>query len=200
MSRLCIVFILALIYCPAHAGDASADIGIEVTVAPSNNLLPGTEGTISITITNSGPDMATALFQWFPTENGMGFGFPPIAFTGMVTGPCELSPVGEPIPGDNFGFWITNDIGPGTSRVCNFEFRALETPNFGQAARWLLFVIDGDDPDPSNNEFEVFLVFSEISSIHPIPLLSTFGLIALALLLVLIVLPFRRLLERPYKL
>lgn len=113
----------------------------------------------------------------------MGFGFPPLEFPGPVTGPCDVSPVGQPGPGDNFGFWITREIEPGKSRTCNFGFRATDTSVRRQVARWESFVFDADDPNASNNEAELLLLFGELPSSQPIPLLSRVGLTTLALLL-----------------
>ncbi len=170
-----------------EAGMASADIGIDVSIEPPNPILPGTEGTISVTIANSGPDMGTVLFGWSATPNGTGFGFPPLAFPGPFSGPCSISPVGLPGPGDNFGFWVTYDVLPGENRTCNFGFRVLQTATVSQLARWNVSVFDGDgnfadDPNLSNNEAGLLLVFVDLPIARPVPTLSRTSLLVFIML------------------
>lgn len=171
----------------AQAGGASADISIDVTIEPSNPTPPGTEGSISTTISNSGPDTATVVFQWSATKNQTGFGFPPLAFPEPVNGPCSISPVGTPGPGDNFGFWITYDVLPGESRNCTFGFRVLETTTVSQIARWEAFIFDAgnstDDPNLSNNQAELLLQFAGNPDPVSVPAVSVSRLLVLAVLL-----------------
>lgn len=188
MMRLALVIFVLVGAFPVQAGAASADISIDVSIDPPNPIPPGTEGTISITISNSGPDIGTVIFAWLATPNGTGFGFPPLVFPGPFRGPCGISPVGHPGPGDYFGSWITYDILPGESRTCDFGFRVLETTIASQLARWNLSVFDvdgaiADDPDLSNNEAEQLLVFADFPAATPVSTTSRMGLLVLILLL-----------------
>lgn len=189
MIRLAVLAYTLLCSFAVEAGSATADISMDVSIVPSNPVTPGTEGTISISITNLGPDAAPfVLFQWFQTETGMGTEYPPLEFLALESGPCGISPIIQPGPDDTFGVWTTNNVGPGESRTCNFGFRVSETTVVRQRARWESFVFNANDPNQSNNEAELLLVFAEMPDPEPIPALSGRGLIMLALLLGLIAL------------
>lgn len=102
----------------AAAGDSEADLSIAASVAPDGILPPGTEGIATIRITNNGPDIETPRFVLRRTDNGTGFNdYPPLIFTGPVSGPCIGDPRFDPPPGDIFFLWLIPDLGAGESRV-----------------------------------------------------------------------------------
>jgi len=182
------LFALALMGCfPVLAQQPVADIGIEVSVEPDGVMPPGTEGAFSIVITNFGPDTGAGTFRWNPTDNGAGFGYPPLEFTGTRTGPCRVSSFGQPLPGDNFGFQIARDIPSGESRTCTYGFRVPETTILRQVARWSVAALDGliilDDPNEANNVADVLLIFAEPPAPVSVPATSAWAAILLALLL-----------------
>ena len=182
------LFALALIGCDSVlAQQPVADIGIEVSVEPVGVTPPGTEGVISITITNYGPDTGTGTFRWVPTSTGTGFGYPPLEFTGIGTGPCRVSSFGQPPPGDNFGFQVARDILPGDSQTCTYGFRVAETTILNQVARWDVAALDGliilDDPNDANNVADVLLLFAEPPDPVSVTVMSEWALIVLVLML-----------------
>lgn len=181
-------FISLLFSLPAYCGALQSDVALRVEVIPDATLLPGSSATLRVEVTNNGPDTSTALFSWRPTPNGSGFGYPPLSFSGFASGPCFISPVGQPPPGDSFGFWVTSDILPGESRICEFDFVVLDTELLSQSAHWTVGVFfpgmpvsPDDDPDLTNNVAELLLVFSGLVTPHPVPLLSFPGFLLLAL-------------------
>jgi len=163
------------------AGETITDLGIGVTVEPQGVTPPGTQGTVAITITNTGPDTASvAIFRWLPTNDGSGFSYPPLGFpVGLLTGPCRLF-IGQPPPGDSFASWVTSDISPGESRTCTFGFRVLETTKTSQIARWEVNGFEAHDPNPTNNEAEVLLRFAGNPDPVSVPALSISGFLILA--------------------
>lgn len=188
MKLLLTIALIGYSFCHAAAGELSADVAIAVDVEPEGAIPPGTDGTISVTLENSGPDTATVTFQWLAAADGTGF--PPLAFPSPVVGPCLVSPVGQPGPGDNFGFWVTYELMPGESRTCSFEFLVLETELLSQIVRFVASVFflgmpvsPDDDPDLSNNEAELQFVYSNLIASRPVPLFSFSGLLLLALVL-----------------
>jgi len=181
------LFALALIGCDSVlAQQPVADIGIEVSVEPVGVTPPGTKGVISITITNFGPDTGTGTFRWVPTSTGTGFGYPPLEFTGIGTGPCRVSSFGQPPPGDNFGFQVARDILPGDSQTCTYGFRVAETTILNQVARWDVAALDGliilDDPNDANNVADVLLLFGEPPDPVSVATLSDWSLLILVLM------------------
>ncbi len=188
MIRWFVLFALALgLTVPAQAQQRVADIGIEVRIEPPGVTPPGTEGIVSITITNDGPDIGAGVFRWNQTGDVTGLSYPPLEFLGRIVGPCTISSFGQPPIGDNFGLHQVRDIPPGETRVCTYGFRVLETTKLKQIARWSVFARDGlnllDDPNDTNNADEILLTFSGLADIRPVPVLSWFGLFTLVLLL-----------------
>lgn len=188
MFRSLIFGAACLISVVSDAGAPSADVALEVGIEPVGAIPPSTEGTITVTISNLGPNEANVFFSWLPSENGAGF--PPLAFPVFPVGPCFVSPVGQPGPGDNFGFWVTYDLLPGEAVECSFEFVVLETELLSQTARWVASVFftgqpisPDDDPDLSNNEAELNFVYSDLIAPQPVPLFSIPGLLLLVLVL-----------------
>ncbi|NKI34712.1 hypothetical protein HFP89_05990 [Wenzhouxiangella sp. XN79A] len=188
MFRSLIFAAACLISVVSDAGAPSADVALEVRIEPVGAIPPGTEGTITVTISNFGPNAANVFFSWLPSEDGAGF--PPLAFPVFAVGPCFVSPVGQPGPGDNFGFWVTYDLLPGEAVDCSFEFVVLQTNLLSQTARWVASVFftgqpisPDDDPDLSNNQAELNFVYSDLIAPHPVPLLSFPGILLLAFVL-----------------
>lgn len=183
------LFIALFVYCAqAFAGDEQADVSIEVTIQPIGVMPPGTEGTIGITITNFGPAIDAGLFRWRPTNNGSNISYPPIVFTGGMTGPCGVSPIGQPPPGDNFGLQLTPDLLPGENVTCTYDFQVEETKILNQIGRWdVVPPRTFNDPDESNNEDEVMFVFSVLADTQSVPSISRLGLLILTILLGFIV-------------
>lgn len=181
MSPIKIWFSALLVTAFSHvlAGQAINDLGIGVTVQPQGVTPPGTEGTVAITITNDGPNIASvATFRWLATNDGSGLSYPPLGFPGPFDGPCRFS-IGLPPPGDFFGTWVIRDISPGESRTCTFGFRVLETTKTSQIARWEVNEFEADDPNPTNNEAEVLLRFAGNSDPVSVPALSVTGFLVL---------------------
>lgn len=187
MIRLSL-FALMLIGCASIQADTPlADMGMEVHIEPDGVTPPGTEGIVSLTITNYGPDIDSGFIRWTPTPNGEGIGYPPLDFTGSATGPCGISPIGQPPPGDNFGFLVTPDLQPLESVTCTYSFRVEETTLLTQIARWDVSVFgSGEDPNDANDADEVLFIFSPLADPRSVPALSWFGLFALILLLCLV--------------
>jgi len=175
-------FWLVIVPMPIQAGTPLADIAIEVGVEPNGVTPPGTEGTVSLTITNYGPDVSAALIGWAVTSNGVGFSFPPLDFVGVATGPCGISPIGQPGPGDNFGFQVTPALNPGESVTCTYGFEVRETMILSQMAQWGVGPNGlAEDPNQTNNLDEVLLIFSPLADTRPVPALSWVGIFVLML-------------------
>ena len=64
----------------AQGGEPLADLALSVSVAPDSSIPPGTEGTITLSITNLGPITASGIFGWDPTDIGGDFSDPPLEF------------------------------------------------------------------------------------------------------------------------
>lgn len=188
MFRLLTLLAVCLVSVAGIAGGPSADVALEVEIEPAGAIPPETEGTTTVTISNFGPNEASVFFSWLPSDDGAGF--PPLAFPSFAVGPCFVSPVGQPGPGDNFGFWVTYGLLPGESVNCSFDFVVLETELLSQTARWIASVFftglpisPDDDPDLSNNEAEVHLIYSNLIAPRPVPLVSFSGLLLLMLVI-----------------
>jgi len=99
MMRI-LVFLLACLTVaggPLSAGDPAADFNISASVFPGTVTPPGTEGVITISITNLGPDDGTPLFSMQRTDDGSGLvNFPPLHFEfpgALLTGSCITVPL-----------------------------------------------------------------------------------------------------------
>ena len=184
--RILLSAILLIALNPALAGGPVADLGIEAAVQPAGITPPGTEGTVIITITNHGPDTGSAAFEMIRTNDGAGFSFPPLEFSGLKTGPCNFLPPGQPPPGETvgiFGSWSTLGMMPGEPRTCTFGFRILETSKMSQIMRWEVSATGvADDPNPTNNQAEVLLRFAGNSDPLSVPILPPWALLILVLL------------------
>ena len=186
MIRTGLFLWILFVVVPALAEQPITDIGIEVSVQSERVIPPGSEGMITIKTINHGESTATVLLNWLATSDGAGSSFPPLEFPTPVTGPCVISSVIEPGPGDFFGFWVTSDILPGESRICTFGFRVFETKLISKTARWRASVFGADDPNQENNVDEALLLFSPLADIRPVTALSWLGLFTLILLTVVI--------------
>lgn len=183
MMRLGFFALLFMACTSVEAGTPSADLGLEVGIQPGGVMPPGTDGVLSLSITNYGPDAQAGLIGWAATDDGVGFSFPPLDFTGVVKGSCGVSPIGQPGPGDTFGFVLTPDLEPGETAICTFGFRVRETTTLSQIAQWGVGPFgSAEDPNDSNNLVEVLLIFSPLGDIRPVPTLSWVGMLSLALL------------------
>src|SRR6056297_864408 len=181
---------LALIGCDSVlAQQPVADIGIEVSVEPVGVTPPGTEISITVTLTNLGMDTSSALFVWTRTSNGTELSFPPLQRTGDDTGPCVNASPGQPPPPGVIFFprQAIRDIPPGEGRTCTFDFRVLETTTLAQISRWTAFPASGsvplDDPNDANNVADVLLLFAEPPDPVAVPALSARAMIMLGFLL-----------------
>lgn len=175
---------------PVSAGEAVADLSIDAAVQPTGVTAPGTEGIVTITITNLGPDTGSAIFTMLRTNDGTALSFPPLEFSGPTTGPCGFIPPGQPGPGQSigiFGHWSTLNMAPGERRDCTFGFEVLETTKTSQIGRWAVSTTSGaDDPNDTNNVSEVLLRFTESPEPVSVPILSPWAVVILAFLLGLI--------------
>jgi len=186
MSRLLLIAIVLFGYSTIQAGDEIADIAISVRVVPEAPIPPGSLGTVIVTITNIGPAIGSALFRMRRTQGADGLAFPPLEFPGPVTGPCMLSPVGTPLPGEFFSVWVTRDLQAGESRTCTFGYRVVDTGLLSQFGRWTVSSIGAGtfDPNDENNTADVLLQFFPLPETRPVPTLSQFGLLILILIVI----------------
>lgn len=182
------LLILGLLTLPSlylYADDVTVDLGISVSVTPAGVLPPGSEGVVSISITNYGPDTGSAGFRMLRTPDGVGLSYPPLSFIGLVDGPCTGSPLFSPPPGDIFSFWLVHDLDADETAVCSFSFVVTETSLPEQIARWEVMAGAGGQTDPNadNNTAEVLLRFAHPAAPLPVPALSWLGLLLLIVLL-----------------
>lgn len=168
-----------------YAGEAMVDLGISVSVSPAGVLPPGSEGVVSITITNYGPDSGSAALQLLQTPDGVGKSWPPLVFTEWFDGPCVVSPIAQPGPGQTFPNWMTENLAAGETVVCSFGFVVIETSVQEQLARWRVSAGAGgqNDPNPDNNTAEVLLRFAHQTEALPVPVFSWLGMLLLIVLL-----------------
>ncbi len=168
-----------------YAGEATVDLDISVSVTPAGVLPPGSEGVVSISITNYGPDIGSAGFRIRMTPDGMGISYPPLNFVGLLDGPCKGSPTFNPPPGDIFSFWLVHDLAVDETAVCSFSFVVTETSLTEQLARWEVMAGAGgqNDPNPDNNTAEALLRFARQTEALPVPVFSWLGMLLLIVLL-----------------
>lgn len=185
--RILVLAILLVAVGHLSAGEPLADFSISAEVLPGGVMPPGTEGIVTITVTNLGPDEGTPLFRMRRTDNGTGFfDYPPLHFEfpgALLTGPCVNVPLNLP-PGDPFLGWIVHDMVVGDSIDCEFAFTVAETSVTAQIGQWSIERFSGpDDPNGANNVADVLLRFAELSEPEPIPLLSFTGALLMLLML-----------------
>jgi hypothetical protein len=185
------LLILGLLTLPSlylYAGDATVDLGISVSVTPAGDLPPGSEGVVSISITNYGPDSGRAALQLLQTPDGVGTSWPPLVFTEWFDGPCSISPIAQPGPGQTFPNWMTGELAAGEKVVCSFGFVVADTAVTEQLAQWRVSAGAGgqNDPNPDNNTSEVLLRFARQTEALPVPVFSWLGMLLLIVLLLFI--------------
>jgi len=167
-------------------GEPAADFSIAADVTPGGVMPPGTEGVVTIKVTNFGPDTGTAIFRMRRTDDGTGFfNYPPLhfQFPGALTGPCEGAPL-QPLPGEVFLIWIVRELPAGESVECSYDFTVTETSVITQLGRWSIERFSGpQDPNLDNNISDVLLRFAEVPEAIPVPAISTPVLLLLVLLL-----------------
>lgn len=169
------------------AGEPAADYSISVDVAPGGVMPPGSEGVVTINITNQGPDEWTPLFGMRGTDDGTGFfSFPPINFEfpgAFVSGPCVTAPIQLP-PVVEFLNWLVLDMPAGESVECRYAFTVAETSVVSRIGRWAVVPYVGpDDPNDANNVADVLLRFAEPSEPVSVPVLPPWALLILVLML-----------------
>jgi len=182
------LLILGLLTVPSlylYAGDATVDLGISVSVAPAGVFPPGSEGVVSITITNYGPDGGNASLRMLRTPDGVGISFPPLVFLDLLEGPCTTSPLFQPGPGEIFFYTIVEGLAAHETVVCRFHFSVTETSITEQLARWQVSPSPStiSDPNPDNNTAEVLLRFARQPEALPVPVFSWLGISLLIVLL-----------------
>src|SRR6056297_2621276 len=103
-TRIFVFAFLTMACGQLSAGESAADYSISVDVTPGGVMPPGTEGVVTINITNQGPGDGTPLFGMLRTNDGTGaFNFPPIHFEfpgALLTGRCVAPPVQVPSAGE----------------------------------------------------------------------------------------------------
>jgi len=185
IRALSLIFLIVVVG-RLSAGEPAADFSIEASVAPGGVMPPATQGAVTITITNEGPDTGTAIFRMLRTDDGTGFNdYPPLEFQfpGGLTGPCQNAPQ-PPLPGESFLVWIVRDILAGESRTCTFAFLVADTEQISQIGRWRVETSSGpDDPNDANNVADVLLLFGEPPEPVSVPALSAWAAIVLVLML-----------------
>ena len=187
------VFLLVFLMVVAgrlSAGEAEADFAISASVAPGGVMPPGTEGVVTITLTNLGPNDGSPLFSMQTTDDGTGFfSFPPLQFRfpeAFLAGPCVSGPFQLP-PSNEFLTWVVLDMTAGQSVECMYAFTVVETSKISQVGRWTVERFSGPgDSNDANNIADVLLRFAESPEPVSVTVLSPWAVIILALLLGLI--------------
>jgi hypothetical protein len=185
---------------PVQGQAAVADIAIEVVKVPAGNTPPGSTGTLTLTITNHGPDTAGAIE---PGEYNVLMEGPNIPYSleygaaVLYGNPIPQDPlclvngiIQDPLPGDeNSITWVINtiELAPGESRVCEvlFQINPLHTTNVVQP--WAGFSAGDEDPDFDNNITRVDYIIAT-----SIPTLASGGLAIFAIALLLAFVGLRR--------
>ena len=187
MNRLGVLLFLFTWISMLQADTPAADLALDVEIEPGGVMLPGSAGIAILKISNNGPDDSPAFIGWGPTDNGVGLSYPPLGFTGVNTGPCGVSPVGQPIPGNFFGFQITVNIPPEEFVTCTYGFTIRETMVASQIAQWGTSPFGpAEDLNRTNNSDEVLLIFSPLADMRPVPSASWVGVLALVFMIVLL--------------
>ena len=181
------ILTLLLVFGSTSAGEPAADLSISAAVAPSGVTPPGTEGVVTITVTNIGPDESTPLFSMRRTDDGTGvFDFPPLHFQfpgALLTGRCVTVPVPLP-PAGEFLIWIIPHMTAGETVECTYAFTVADTSTVAQVAEWGVGRFSGpDDPNNANNVAGVLLRFAESPEPVSVKVFSPWGLLVLLLLL-----------------
>jgi|GEM_PF-1734577 len=186
-TRIFVFAFLTMACGQLSAGKPAADYSISVDVAPGGVMPSGTEGVVTINITNQGPDEGTPLFGMRGTDDGTGFfSFPPLNFEfpgAFVSGPCVTAPIQLP-PVVEFLNWLVLDMPAGESVECKYAFTVAETSVDSRIGRWEVVPYMGpDDPNDANNVADVLLLFAEPPEPVSVPVLAPWTLLILVVTL-----------------
>lgn len=175
----------AIFTCNAEASAASgpvADLGITMTVEPGARLPPGSIGSVTITITNYGPDAATDIVavssQFVVGKNEQILLYQTQQSQCTVFDESLDTPPGEPIPTFAILTFPGQTVLPGSSISCTIGIStyADATGTYSLDFRVLNDVVGWSDPNPSNNQTSsIYLTVSPVT----VPAL---GILDLALL------------------
>ena len=169
---------------PAIASSKSADLGVSFTVQPSTFPLPNSVGSVTVTVTNYGPDTVSAvgvhssnwedgkqilLFRTPDTQCDFGYGFydgpTPLVYAGLLFNSAPLPP----------GAQESCTVG-----ITVYQNATGQYPLYFTVSPYELGVVD---PNPRNNQSPTVTLF--LSPIA-VPALTTFALVLMAVLIALI--------------
>src|SRR6056297_351499 len=153
-TRIFVFAFLTMACGQLSAGESAADYSISVDVTPGGVMPPGTEGVVTINITNQGPGDGTPLFGMLRTNDGTGaFNFPPIHFEfsgAFFSGPFFTATIQLP-PVVEFLNWLVLDMPAGESVECKYAYTVAETSVDSRIGRWEVVPYMGpDDPNDAN--------------------------------------------------
>jgi len=163
----------------AVTGGPIADLGITASITPGTFLPPGSIGSVTVTITNNGPDPATDVVA-VSSQFLFGKGEQILLFQTQQS-QCTVyydsldAPPGQPIPTFALLMFTGQTIPPGGSITCTVGIStyADATGTYMLNFRAVNDVAGWTDPDESNNETpDMALSVSPVG----VPILSSFGL------------------------
>jgi hypothetical protein len=172
---------------PAVASDKAADLGVSFTVQPSTLVLPNSVGSVTVVVTNAGPDTVPAFVvrssHWddgqqillFPTpDTQCDFSY------GFYDGPTLLV----------YAVLVFNSpLSPGTRQSCTFGVTTYPkaTGQYRMDFTVATYLGGPSDPNLSNNQSPtVALVLSPPLVVPTVPTVSRFGLLLMALSIALL--------------
>lgn len=179
---------MSLLLCaalPSMAGQA--DLALSVTLSPPAPYRPGQTVTMTLTVTNHGPDTAGADALPFPlppisastvirVNNAYRL---PLFFEPVLPTDCVFEQIPfDPAPGDVEGIIFVvyfPEIDPGQSHSCDQSVYIDESVTGGAQSTWFVYSNGDTDPVPENNTLGVFFSFESA----PIPALSHLAMFAL---------------------
>jgi len=168
--------------------DVQVDLGVTVVVKPSTHLAPGSTGSVTVTVTNYGPDDATdvvAVSSRFLDGPGEQIWLYPTAEStcGIYYDSADPGNPGQAVPYGALLFFTGTVLPPGASASCTIGISAFSDAT-GQYA--LHFYTTNDvtgsvDPNPSNDiSPDIILNLSPIT----VPSLGALGCMLLVLIIV----------------
>jgi hypothetical protein len=182
----------AILAFPAAAAAGSrpqVDLSLEVTTAPVP-FVPGSHGTVTLTVRNAGPDTAGATLpnqdSIVVLEDSFIITTQPPPFQIPVQGiGCTVDTfVTEPLPNGDIALgyeFYFGPIAPGEFHTCVYGIEFLPSTRDSFPTGWFVITPNDDDTDPSNNRVDYVFQAPPLS----IPVASRQGLIALVLCLLL---------------
>ena len=172
-----------------------ADLEVSVSVTPSS-FSPGSQGIVSLTLTNHGPDTAgTGSFANLVLQRGFRLEVitdrPPYEIREPVSG-CVIAPeIVGPFSDLSFGFVWTyyfDAIPAGTSRTCTFAIEFSPRP-FDSFDTFWRTAATTEDPNPANNQADYrFIAGIPLIPPQPVPGLRLIAQLLLAASLLLLAL------------